>query len=129
MGTILSDFTHISGSDKTVPQAGEQEVALSEDFNTGGIRGERSAVLMFSVRPVADPPRPAQADVYINDTKVGEILVTTPGPMYTVQTIAIPVASRVPFKATDGQDNLFAIKNVPRAFAIKDIVCFFHQES
>jgi hypothetical protein len=102
---------------------------MSEPFNTGGIRGERSAILMFSVQPIANPPQPAQADVYINNHKVGEILVTAPGPMYTTQTIAIAVASEVPFKGTGGQDNEFAIKNVPRAFAIKDIVCFFHQES
>ncbi len=49
--------------------------------------------------------------------------------MYTPQTIAIAVASTVDFKNTNGQDNMFAIKNVPRAFRIKDIVCFFHQES
>ncbi len=101
---------------------------MSEDFNTGGIRGERSAVLMFSVKPVVINPPVAQADVYINDHKVGEILVTTPN-VFTTQTIAIAVASKVGFKGTGGQDNVFAIKNVPRAFAIKDIVCFFHQES
>jgi hypothetical protein len=128
MGTILADFTHIFGSDGPVRQATVNEVAMSEDFNTGGIRGERSAMLMFSVQPVANPPQPAQADVYINNNKVGEILVTTHG-MFTTQTIAIAVASQAGFKGTSGQDNVFAIKNVPRAFAIKDIVCFFHQES
>jgi hypothetical protein len=128
MGTILADFTHIFGSDGTVRQATADEVAMSEDFNTGGIRGERSAVLMFSVKPVVINPPVAQADVYINDHKVGEILVTTPN-VFTTQTIAIAVASKVGFKGTGGQDNVFAIKNVPRAFAIKDIVCFFHQES
>ena len=128
MGTILGDFTHISGSDGTVRQAGVNEVAMREDFNTGGIRGERSAILMFSVQPIANPPQPAQADVYINSHKVGSILVAVPG-MFTAQTIAIPVASTVEFKDTGGQDNEFAIKNVPRAFAIKDVVCMFHQES
>jgi hypothetical protein len=108
--------------------AGVNEVAMSEDFNTGGIRGERSVLLMFSVKPVADPPQPAQADVYINDHKVGDILVTVHN-TFTTQTIAIAVASVVDFKGTDGRDNVFAIKNVPRAFTIKDIFCFFHQES
>ena len=27
------------------------------------------------------------------------------------------------------EDNAFVLKNVPRSFAIKSIVCFFHQES
>lgn len=128
MGTILADFTHIAGMDGPVRQAGANEVAKSKAFNTGGIRGERSAILMFSVTPVANPPQPAQGDVYINEHKVGEILVMAQG-TYTTQTIAIAVASTAEFKGTDGRDNVFAIKNVPRAFAIKDVVCFFHQES
>jgi hypothetical protein len=86
-------------------------------------------MLMFSVHPDADPPQPAEADVYINDIKVGGILITAPGPAFTMQTIAIAIASTANFKGTDGRDNTFAIKNVPRAFSIKDVVCFYHQES
>jgi hypothetical protein len=134
MGTILGDFTHIAGgiADEDgivpVPHTLGDQVAMSSDFNTGGIRGERSVILMFSVIPVANPPQPAQADVYINEHKVGSILVTVHN-MFTTQTIAIARAQDAEFKGTDGRDNVFAIKNVPRAFQIKDIVCFFHQES
>lgn len=39
MGTILADFTHIFGSDGPVPPAGATQVAMSEDFNTGGSAG------------------------------------------------------------------------------------------
>src|SRR5262249_13740416 len=115
-------------SDGPVPTAGVEQVARSVSFNTGGIRGERSAVLVFSVMAVANPPQPGLGDVYINDHKVGEILVITFS-TFTTQTIAIPRASDVEFKNTNGRDNVFTIKNVPRTFQIKDIICFFHQES
>jgi len=130
MGTVLADFTHIAGGAEqvTVGQAGVNEVAMSSNFNTGGIRGERSVILMFSVRPDANPPQPAEADVYINEHKVGSILVTLHN-MFTTQTIAIARGQDAEFKGTDGRDNVFAIKNVPRVFAIKNIVCLFHQES
>jgi len=128
MGTILSDFFHIKGADGAVPQAIGDVAAMSEKFNTGGILGNRAVLLMFSVKPVANPPLPAQGDVYINEHNVGSILVTAHN-MFTTQTIAIAAASGVEFKSTDGRDNELAIKNVPRAFQIKDVVCFFHQES
>jgi hypothetical protein len=128
MGTMLADFVHISGVDGPVPPAGVNQVAISKKFDTGGIRTERSAILMFSVMPVANPPQPAVADVFINDVKVGSIL----NPVFntfTMQTIVIAIASTAHFNAGSGALNEFAIKNVPRAFQIKDIVCFFHQES
>jgi hypothetical protein len=133
MGTILGDFTHLAAPNQpddteTVRNAGPDEVAMSRSFNTGGIRAERSVILMFSVKPVANPPLPTQADIYINEHNVGSIVVTAHN-MFTPQTIAIAVASDVEFKDTNGRDNVFAIKNVPRAFVIKDVVCFFHQES
>lgn len=128
MGTILADFTHIAGADGPVRQAFGDDAAKSVSFNTGGIRGDRSAMLLFSVKAVANPPQPAQADLYINDHKVGSILVTAHN-SFTTQTIVIARASTTEFKSTNGKDNVFAIKNVPRAFEIKDVVCFFHQES
>jgi hypothetical protein len=134
MGTILGDFTHIAGGaadeDGIVPVSRTlaDEAGMSSDFNTGGIRGERSVILMFSIRPVENPPQPALADVFINEQKVGSILVTVHN-VFTTQTIAIARAQDADFKATGGRDNVFAIKHVPRGFQIKDIVCFFHQES
>jgi hypothetical protein len=128
MSTVVADFTHIAGADGTVGQTAAQEAALSINFNTGGIRGERSAILMFSVIPVANPPQPAQADIYINDKHVGSIMNPVQN-SYTVQTIAIAKASDAKFKSTDGRDNVFAVKNVPRAFGIKDVVCFYHQQA
>lgn len=52
---------------------------------------------MFSVKPVANPPQPAQGVVYINNQKVGKILFTEHN-AYTTQTIAIPVASKLRLK-------------------------------
>jgi hypothetical protein len=130
--TLLADFTHIIGVDGPVGQTDQTpqgEVAISSNFNTGGIRGDRSVMLMFSVKPLGNPPEDAaMADVYINDFLVGSIRVLafdTPTP----QTIVIPRADDVPFRATGGRDNVFALKNVPRPFTIQDIVCFYHQDS
>ncbi len=125
MVTVLTDFTHIAGADGSVRRAAGNESAISNNFNTGGILGDRSALLMFSVDP---DETVAQADVYINEHKVGDILVAVQNG-YTVQTVAIERADLAEFRNTDGRDNVFAIKNVPRSFRIKDVVCFFHQES
>jgi hypothetical protein len=71
---------------------------------------------------------PAQADVYINNVKVGSILSTVHG-TFTTQTIIIAKGQDALFNGGDGKDNEFAIKNAPRSFDIKSVVCFFHQES
>jgi hypothetical protein len=126
MGTVLADFVHIMGDGPvTVNQtAVNVPVGFSRPCVTAGIRTDQSVILMFSVSPVANPPLPAQADVFINNVKVGSILNPVHN-TFTTQTIIIA-------KGTDAgfvEDNVFALKNVPRSFAIKSIACFFHQES
>lgn len=125
MGTVLADFVHIMG-DGPVPvnPAGVNQEGFSRPFDTGGIRTDQAVILMFSVQPVANPPQPAQGDVYINTRKVGSILNPVHN-TFTTQTIIIA-------KGEDAhmvKDNTFVIKNVPRSFQIKSIACFFHQES
>lgn len=126
MGTVLADFVHIAGDGLVNQTAVNVPVGMSSNFDTGGIRTERSVILMFSVSPVINPPLPAQADVFINNVKVGSILNPVQN-TFTMQTIIIAKASTAHFSGS--ALNVFAIKNVPRAFQIKDIACFFHQES
>ena len=126
MGTVLADFVHIMGDGPApVASAGSNEVGFSRPFNTAGIRRDQSVILMFSVHPTETDNLPAQADVYINNVWVGNILNTVHG-MFTAQTIIIAKGEDVGFVE---KDNRFVIKNVPRPFDIKSIICFFHQES
>jgi hypothetical protein len=124
MGTVLADFVHIMGDGPvTVNSAAVNQDGFSRPCTTAGIRTDQSVILMFSVRPL-DAPQVAQADVYINDKKVGNILNTVHG-TFTTQTIIIAKGTDAKFE----EDNTFHLRNVPRPFDIKSIICFFHQES
>lgn len=124
MGTVLADFTYLVGDGPvTVPVTSvSNQVAFSRTFHTGGIRTDQPVMLMFSVRNMGT----GQADVFINDNDVGNVTSTLQG-TFTTQTIIIGKGEDAEFKGD--QQNEFAIKNVSNDFQIKDIVCFFHQES
>ena len=127
MGTVLADFVHIMGDGPVVVNqtAANVPVGFSRPFDTAGVRRDQSVILMFSVLPLDTNPLPAQGDVFINNVKVGSILDTVHG-TFTMQTIIIAKGEDTGFVEAD---NRFVIKNVPRIFEIKSIVCFFHQES
>jgi hypothetical protein len=126
MGTVLADFKRILGNDPVlVPSSTGDLPSWHTQFNTGGIRTDFSAILMLSAIGVGGS---GQADVFINDKFVGTITNTQPD-MFIMQMIIIDKPKEAKFQGSDGDDNEIAIKHVSQSFRIKDIVCFFHQES
>jgi hypothetical protein len=126
--TVLADFNIIIGDVALgfgiTPQAKQQ---LGE-FNTGGrIRsdgevGGNAAFLMFSVEGVQ-----VAIDVFINGQKItGPITPTTPG--WHTQIIAL-AGSRL----NDGNNEITVGlpdgATATTSFQMKDLICFYHQDS
>ncbi len=130
--TMLADFTTIIGDTPVnVPVVSPgAEFQLGDPFDTGGRLGGTSetgissALLMFSVRNLSST---AQVTVNDSDDVVGTI---TPSPsqlnIWSTQIIAM-AGSRL--SGAEGNSNRLRLRNVTDAFQIKDVVCFFHQDS
>lgn len=130
--TMLADFTTIIGDTPvSVPVVSPgAEFQLGNPFDTGGRlpgageTGINSALLMFSVRNLSGT---AQVTVNDSDDVVGTI---TPSPsqlnIWSTQVIAF-AGNRL--SSASGNNNRLRLRNVTDAFQIKDVVCFFHQDS
>jgi hypothetical protein len=134
--TVLADFQTILGDDLgtvQIPLDPDDEVTLGF-FRAGGRipgteeagleQGGRSAFLIYSVRNMA-----GTAQVWIDNgveggtgTRVGDI---SPSSGTTWFTQLIAVSGRV---LIDGLNRIY-LKNVRERFDIKDLICFYHQDS
>ncbi|MGY1830153.1 hypothetical protein ACI8AA_06935 [Geodermatophilus sp. SYSU D01180] len=129
---MLADFTTIIGDTAvSVPVVSPgAEFQLGSPFDTGGRlpgtseTGISSALLMFAVRNMSGT---AQVTINDDDDVVGTI---TPSPsqlnIWSTQVIAF-AGSRL--SSASGTNNRIRLRNVTDAFQIKDVVCFFHQDS
>jgi hypothetical protein len=139
--TVLCDFQTIIG-DVPVPvdQAlGGAQVQLPQRFNTGGrISSTREhsengrqqpAFLVYSVSSRGN--RAGTAQVFLNedreDIPESNISIGTithfPGPFRT-EMIALSAE-----KLLDGKDNEITLRHVTEGFMIKNLICFYHQDS
>jgi hypothetical protein len=121
--TVLCDFQTIIGdrAQRVEREAGEQQ--LGEDFNTGGrITGEtevggNGAFLIYTVTELFQ-----QIDVFVN----GE------GPVGTIQPSqdvwSTQVITMAGFRLNSGQNSV-TVRDATDNFWIKDLICFYHQDS
>jgi hypothetical protein len=125
---VLCDFNTIVGDVPVdVPVTGPgAEVPLGNPFDTGGRiassseTGPEGALLIFSVRNMT-----GTAQVFVNDVNVGTIRLS-PGTAWSTQMIAL-AGSRL--NGASGNNNRIRLENVTDAFQLKDLVCFYHQNS
>jgi hypothetical protein len=133
--TVLADFQIIIGdAPQTINEVPpDAERNLGGKFRTGGrIPGtqevdprdpsSQSAFLMYSVRNMV-----GTAEVYLNDqaTFVGRITPSS-GTAWSTQVIAMG-GQRL--NDVNQGDNQITLKNVTDQFEIKDLICFYHQDS
>jgi hypothetical protein len=138
--TVLCDFFTIigdgGGNGITVhPVDFEGESPLGDPFNTGGRiatdeahaaesgrkeGGHSTAFLIYSVRNMT-----GTAQVFLNNSElpVGIITPSPPNSVWCTQMIAM-----AGFRLHDG-DNQLTLKHVTDTFNIKDLICYFHQDS
>lgn len=123
--TVLADFKMIvDDSGQIIPTAsGSAEVALGNgSFNTGGRLSNETAFLIYSLRDMV-----GTAQVFVNRTDgpdefVGTITPSS-GTAWSTQLIAMGGSELI-----DG-NNRIILKNVTDSFRIKDVICFYHQDS
>jgi hypothetical protein len=129
--TVLCDFNTIIGDAAvSVPVvAAGAEFQLGDAFDTGGRiagnteKGIDGALLMFSVRNMTGT---AQVTVNDSDDVVGTIFPSPPNAIWSTQVIAM-AGSRL--NGASGNNNRIRSRNVTDAFQIRDLVCFYHQNS
>jgi hypothetical protein len=129
--TVLCDFNTIIGDTPVnVPVVSPgAEFQLGDAFDAGGRiagnteKGDDGALLMFSIRNMT-----GTAQVTVNDSNdvVGTILPSPPNAIWSTQMIAM-AGSRL--NGASGNNNRIRLRNVTDAFQIKDLVCFYHQNS
>lgn len=138
--TVLCDFFTIigdgGGNGITIhPVEFEGHVNLGDPFNTDGRiatdeahaaesgrreGGRSTAFLTYSVRNMT-----GTAQVFLNDSElpVGIITPSPPNGVWSTQIIAMAGVRLNP------GDNQLTLRHVTDTFNIKDLICFFHQDS
>lgn len=117
--TVLADFAEVLG-DQGQPigvAQGNASVALPP-FNTGGRLGGHSAFLMFLASGLQ-----GSAGIFVNGQHVGAVFPTGPGNVVSTQ-----MASFSGAVLKDGT-NTVELRNVTEAFHLRNVYCFFHQNS
>jgi hypothetical protein len=116
---ILCDFVQIIMDEGVnIPALPALAQASLPDFNTGGRRADKVALLIYSVRNLA-----GTADIFINGDNVGTITATPPGNIFSTQMMGVRGDQLI-----DG-NNEIVVRNATDAFTIKNVNIFFHQSS
>jgi hypothetical protein len=129
--TLLCDFQTIIGDNaQTVrPQPSGDPVQLGVVFRTGGrIAGSsevdrpqtssRTAFLSYSVRGMV-----GTAQVFVNHNGPVGLITASSGTAWSTQFIAMAGE-----RLNDG-DNTITVQSITDQFEIKDLICFYHQDS
>ncbi|WP_448624670.1 hypothetical protein [Geodermatophilus sp. URMC 64] len=128
--TVLCDFNTVIGDNPVAvnPTGIGAEVPLGNPFSAGGRiasnteTGPEGALLIFSIRNMT-----GTAQVFVNDSNeaVG-VIRPSPGTAWSTQIIAM---AGFRLNGADGNVNRIRLRDVTDAFEIKDLVCFYHQNS
>ena len=135
--TVLADFNTIIPEDpQNIPVRQGQQSPLGTRFNAGGRLGEGSgqtgahgAFIMFSVLNLLVP-----LDVFVNgEGPIGTMDPNPPGGAGWYSQVLCMSGGRL--KSGDGLNNEISVTLPPAspvgtaAFMIKNLICFYHQDS
>jgi hypothetical protein len=113
--TVLADFAEIVGNQGANVPAGTTIIGT---FNTSGRLSGQRALLCFLASNLN-----GSAGIEINDQPVGAVFPT--GPAGAVSTQMASFAGSV----LNSGNNTMRLRNVSDAFNIRNVVCFYHQDS
>ena len=116
---VVADFRRVVGdSVVSVPVVGPwpQRFEVAEFLTNERLADPEQALLICSVRNLA-----GSAEVRINDEPVGTL--TSAGANWTTQVIAVSGSELA------AGSNELNVTNVTDGFQLKDVFCFFHQNS
>lgn len=118
--TVLADFSEILGNQGQNVGVAQGAAAISlPSFNTGGVRTNDSALLFFLASNLQ-----GSAAIFINNRQVGAVFPTGPAGAASTQMADIPAG----VLRTQGV-NTIELKNVTDTFNIRNVYCFYHQDS
>ena len=128
---VLGDFETILGDSTVVIGDTANSSGWTKNFNSGGRRSQSTAYITFMVRGMTATDE--NAPVFVNDKKIGDLFNNKGGNPAHWQTQIVSLGGH---ELNDGS-NVIRVGTVLAAspdtgkddFAIRDVICHFHQEA
>jgi hypothetical protein len=128
--TVISDFIHILGDPVERIGDGSNESGWTKSFNTGGRRSSSNAFISFMVKGMTVTNE--NADVFVNDTKIGVLYKSTGANSNHWQTQSVSLSGGT---LRDGNNVLRVSPVINQTdntddfddFFVTNVICHFHQ--